>query len=199
MKRKNFNKLPNSPKMIKFNIYWIYAIIFLFFLGLQFFGTDLTKKTNFRDFNNNMLQQQKVDKITIVNKEKVFVFIKKEFLSEEQFKEVYKQPFGNSVNLGPHYFFEIGSVETFNSDLKEAQKTFDYEDQISPTYETKKDVFGDILGWILPLVFFIGIWIFIMRRMSGGGAGGGQIFSILLLQILDLIVSLLTKFDNRPQ
>ena len=179
MKGKNFNKLPKKgPKMIKFNIYWIYAIIFIFFIGLQFFGSDLTKKTNFKDFNNNMLQQQKVERITIVNKEKVFVYIKKENLSEDQFKEVYKQPFGNSVNLGPHYFFEIGSVETFNSDLKEAQKNFDYEDQLSPTYETKKDVFGDILGWILPLVFFIGIWIFIMRRMSGGGAGGGQIFSI---------------------
>ena len=179
MNKKNFNKFPKkNPKMIKFNIYWIYAIIFIFFIGLQFFGTDLTKKTNFRDFNNKMLQQQKVDRITIVNKEKVFVFIKKENLSEDQFKEVYKQPFGNSTNLGPHYYFEIGSVETFNSDLKEAQKEFDYEDQISPTYETKKDVFGDILGWILPLVFFIGIWIFIMRRMSGGAGGGGQIFSI---------------------
>ena len=53
------------------------------------------------------------------------------------------------------------------------------EDKIFPYYETRKDVFGDILGWILPLVIFIGIWIFIMRRMSGGGAGaGGQIFSI---------------------
>ena len=97
MKGKNFNKLPNKgPKMIKFNIYWIYAIIFIFFIGLQFFGSDLTKKTNFKDFNNNMLQQQKVERITIVNKEKVFVYIKKENLSEDQFKEVYKQPFGNS-------------------------------------------------------------------------------------------------------
>ena len=61
MKGKNFNKLPNKgPKMIKFNIYWIYAIIFIFFIGLQFFGSDLTKKTNFKDFNNNMLQQQKL-------------------------------------------------------------------------------------------------------------------------------------------
>ena len=54
-----------------------------------------------------MLQQQKVERITIVNKEKVFVYIKKENLSEDQFKEVYKQPFGNSVNLGPHYFSKL--------------------------------------------------------------------------------------------
>ena len=178
--KKNFNKPSNNnPKIFKFNIYWIYAVIFIFFIGLQFFSTDIAKTTNFKDFNTKMLQQGKVEKITIINKEKVFIYIKKEFLSEEQFNNVNKKPIGNSLNPGPHFFFEIGSVETFNQDLKDAQKDFDYEDKISPTYETRKDVFGDILGWILPLVFFIGIWIFIMRRMSGGAGGaGGQIFSI---------------------
>ncbi|MDC3130611.1 ATP-dependent zinc metalloprotease FtsH, partial [Bacteroidota bacterium] len=89
------------------------------------------------------------------------------------------KPFGNSKNFGPHFFFEIGSVDNFTSELKEAQINFQEEDKIFPYYETRKDVFGDILGWILPLVIFIGIWIFIMRRMSGGSAGaGGQIFSI---------------------
>ena len=40
-------------------------------------------------------------------------------------------------------------------------------------------MFGEILSWILPLIIFIGIWIFIMRRMGGGaGGGGGQIFNI---------------------
>ncbi len=178
--KKNLNKPSNNnPKIFKFNIYWIYAVIFIFFIGLQFFSTDIAKTTNFKDFNTKMLQQGKVEKITIINKEKVFIYIKKEFLSEEQFNNVNKKPIGNSLNPGPHFFFEIGSVETFNQDLKDAQKDFDYEDRISPTYETRKDVFGDILGWILPLVFFIGIWIFIMRRMSGGAGGaGGQIFSI---------------------
>ena len=145
MNKKKFTT-PKNPKFFKFNIYWVYAVIFLFFIGLQFFNTDITKKTNFRDFNNNMLQQNKVERITIVNKEKVFIYIKKEFLSEESFNDVSKQPFGNTTNYGPHYFFEIGSVETFNEDLKDVQKSFDYEDRISPTYETKKDVFGDRLS-----------------------------------------------------
>ena len=61
--------------------------------------------------------------------------------------------------------------------MKEAQTEFDEDEKISPLYETRKNVFGDILSWILPLVLFIGVWIFIMRRMSGGG-GGSQIFSI---------------------
>ena len=179
MTKKSFKNTTNlNPKKFKFKIYWIYAIIFVFFLGLQFISTDVTKSTNFKDFNNKMLQQGKVEKITIINKEKVFIYIKKEFLSEEEFKNVSKQPIGESLNRGPHYFFEIGSVETFNQDLKDAQKDLDYEDKISPTYETKKDIFGDILGWILPLVFFIAVWLFIMKRMSGGAGGGSQIFSI---------------------
>ena len=179
MTKKSFKNPTNiNPKKFKFKIYWLYAIIFVFFLGLQFISTDVTKPTNFKDFNNKMLQQGKVEKITIINKEKVFIYIKKEFLSEEEFKSVSKQPIGESLNRGPHYFFEIGSVETFNQDLKDAQKDLDYEDQISPTYETKKDILGDILGWILPLVFFIAVWLFIMKRMSGGAGGGSQIFSI---------------------
>ncbi|MBU46278.1 MAG: peptidase M41 [Flavobacteriales bacterium] len=56
--------------------------------------------------------------------------------------------------------------------------SFNNEDKISPLYETRNNVFGDILGWILPLAFFILIWIFIMRKMSGGSGPGGQIFNI---------------------
>ena len=171
--------LPKGFKHFKFKIYWIYALIFLFFIGLQFIGTDVTKPTDWQEFNQKMLQNQKVDKIVIVNKEKAYIYIKKEFLSEEEFKEVSKKAFGDTPNYGPHFYFEIGSVETFNQNLKEAQVNFDNDEKISPHYETKKDVFGDILGWILPLIFFIAIWLFIMKRMSGGAGGaGGQIFNI---------------------
>ncbi|MDA0890607.1 MAG: ATP-dependent zinc metalloprotease FtsH, partial [Bacteroidetes bacterium] len=113
----------------------------------------------------------------VVNKEKAFVYIKKDFLSEKQFKDVSKKAYGNTPNLGPHFYFEIGSVETFANDLKEAQSSFKSGEKISPLYETRNDVFGDILSWVLPLVLFIFIWMFIMKRMSGGGAGG-QIFNI---------------------
>ena len=170
-------KKKKIQKGFKFNIYWIYVVIFLFFIGLQFLGNEVAKPTNWQDFNKNLLQSRKVDKIVIVNKEKAFIYVKKEFLSEEQFKNVNKKLIGESINYGPHYYFEIGSIETFNDNLKEAQNEFDEDEKISPLYETRKNVFGDILSWILPLVLFIGVWIFIMRRMSGGGSGS-QIFSI---------------------
>jgi len=138
----------------------------------------MSKPTNWQEFNSQMLQPQKVDKIVVVNKEKAYIYIDKDFLSEEKFKEISKKRFGDAPNYGPHYYFEIGSVETFANDLKEAQSSFENDEKLSPFYETRSDVLGDILGWILPLAFFVMIWIFIMKRMSGGGGGGSQIFNI---------------------
>ena len=178
MSKKKKSNFPGDIKGFKFKIYWIYIIIFIFFIGLNFMGTDVTKPTDWQKFNQDMLQQQKVEKVIIVNKEKAYVYIKRNFLSEEQFRDVSKKAFGNTPNLGPHFYFEIGSVETFANDLKEAQLLFTNEDKISPLYETRNNVFNDILGWILPLAFFILIWIFIMRKMSGGSGAGGQIFNI---------------------
>ena len=176
--KKSNNQKNLNPNKFKFKIYWIYAIIFIFFIGIQLFNSDATKKTNFKYLNDKMLQQGKVDKITVINNEKAFIYIKKEFLSEEEFKNVSKKTFGESQNLGPHFYINIGTVDNFEKKLENAQKDFDYEDQIDLTFETKKDYFGDIFWTIVPFVLFIGIWIFIMKRMSGGGAGGGQIFSI---------------------
>ena len=44
---------------------------------------------------------------------------------------------------------------------------------------TRKNWFGDILSWLLLPVLLIAFWLFLMKRMSGGGAGGaGGIFSV---------------------
>ena len=50
---------------------------------------------------------------------------------------------------------------------------------IKVKYDKRTDYFGTILSYLLPFVIIIAIWIFVMRRMSGGAGGGsGQIFNI---------------------
>ncbi|MDA1009552.1 MAG: ATP-dependent metallopeptidase FtsH/Yme1/Tma family protein [Bacteroidetes bacterium] len=142
MDNKKKSNLPVNLKGFKFKIYWIYIIIFIIFIGLNFMGTEVTKPTSWQEFSQKMLQQQMVEKVVVVNKEKAFVYIKKDFLSKAPFKEVSKKKFGNTPNPGPHYYFEIGSVETFANDLKEAQSSFKSGEKISPLYETRNDVFG---------------------------------------------------------
>lgn len=163
-----------------FNFYWIYAIIAVIFISLQIFNFGNTvRTTTWQEFENKMLKQHDVEKVVVVTNDLVAeVYIKKESLKKPQYEKVRTKGFGRAENNGPHYVFTIGSVETFNADLKEAQKDFSQDEKIPVTYDPRKNWTGDILSWVIPFALMIGLWIFIMRRMSGGGAGGpGQIFN----------------------
>jgi cell division protease FtsH len=82
------------------------------------------------------------------------------------------------AGIGHQYVINYGDLQNFENEVK---KTIS-ENQLTTglDYETESNVLGDLLLSILPFVLIIGVWIFIMRRMSGGGAGGagGQIFNI---------------------
>ncbi|MCE2496413.1 MAG: ATP-dependent zinc metalloprotease FtsH [Flavobacteriales bacterium] len=164
-----------GPKR-RFNFYWIYAIIFLFFIGIQLFSGMYAnlQNTNYRDFEG-YLASDEVAKVVIVNNEKAEIYIKKDALSKPEHEEVREQPFGGGVNDGPHYVFNIGTVEEFNKKLEEHQNE---EQPVIVEYTKRENVWGDILSWVFPIIIMVAIWIFIMRRMSGGGAAGGQIFNI---------------------
>ena len=72
MDNKKKSGLPKGLKGFKFKIYWIYAVIFIFFIGLQLIGTEVSQPTNWQEFNQTMLQNGKVEKILVVNKEKAY-------------------------------------------------------------------------------------------------------------------------------
>jgi cell division protease FtsH len=172
-------KIP-LPKGPKFNYYWIYGIIAVLLLGLQLFSfqNSVNKEINWQTFESTMLKTHDVEKVAVVNKEIVEVFIKKASLSKPEFKEVSLTSWG-SLNPGPHYYFTIGSVDAFEANMKEAQKDFTPEQNIGINYETRRNWTRDLIGWLLPIVILVAVWIFIMRRVSGGAGGpGGQIFSI---------------------
>ena len=171
-----------NKKKQNFNFYWIYAGIALLFILLQLFNTISSplKKINKQKFLTEFLIENEVEKVTIVNNEFVEVFIKNNKLEQGKHQAIIKQNRGR-LNRGPHYYFNITSGEQFENDLKDFYKKNNHitlNDQIVPDVDTRKDIFGDVIGWIIPLVIMLGIWIYIMKRMSGGGAPGGTIFNI---------------------
>lgn len=187
-KKNQFDKVKNTlnKKAPKpgggFNIYWIYAVIAVIFISLQVFNFgNAIKSTTWQEFENKMLKQGDVEKVVVVTNDLLAeVYIKKDSLKKAEYEKVRTKGFGKSENNGPHFVFNIGSVESFNSDLKEAQKDFPQEKKISVTYDPRKNWTGDILSWVIPFALMIGLWIFIMRRMGGGGGAGGgpgQIFN----------------------
>ena len=130
------NKKKEEPKKIKFNFYWIYAIIAVLFFGIQIFNVDTAKETSWQTFNRTMLQDKEVEKVVIVNREVAQIFLKESALDKEEHKSVSQKPFGNSTNKGPHYFFQISSPDNFENKLQEAQLNFDDSEKVEIKYVT---------------------------------------------------------------
>ena len=174
-------KTDDNNKRPKFNLYWIYGIIALAFIGIQIFGTGSKPlEINFQQFERDMLTDGDIEKVEVVNREIARIYIKQDRLHLPKYEELFDRGFASAARSGPHYFFTIGSVELFEQRLREAQEDVEQRDLVSVNYVTERDYFSDILSWVLPIFILVAIWLFIFRRMSGaGGAGGpGGIFNV---------------------
>jgi len=170
------NKLPKKPMVPKnsFSFYWIYGIIAVVLVAMQVmnFSTPL-KDVKSSDFFENMLKQHHVGRLVVIpNLQIAEIYINRTNLSLPQYV---KEGLNKHPN-GPHYKMKILSVESFKADLNDAQKDFSPEEKVYPESD-QRTTWTDQLGWILPIVLMVVIWIVIMRRMGGGG-GAGQIFNI---------------------
>ncbi len=193
------NNLPgnNSNQKKKFSFYWIYAILALVFIGLQFYNWNGsgTKDITWNKFVK-ILEKHEVEKIVVVNKEKAEIYIKQDaIVADTAFKDLnQKKGLGSSVNKGPHFEFEILSSENFEAKVREEEKRIFTNDTIGKTAlakqkiianqqlvdiipETRKNWGGDILSYVILFVVIIAIW-FVIMRMMGRGTGGSQIFNV---------------------
>ncbi len=172
-------KLGSSPKP-KFNIYWIYGIIILGFIFINIYvGVRHVEEISWNQFENDMLKEHDVEKIVVVNKERAEVFIKQESLSKPQYKKYFDKGYSSITKQGPQFTFSIGEVGIFYKQLEEAQKDFPENERIIPSYEQRKDLWGDALPTLIWIVAIVLIWVFVLRRMSAGaGGGGGNIFNV---------------------
>ena len=173
------NKNKNSIKKPKFNTYWIYSLIVLFFVSTYFIGGNETNTTskniNITSFER-FLNKGEIKEVTVINKNLAQVTLNRDALNSPDHKSANSTNFLGQKNLnGPHYVFEIGNLELFQNKLEEAEKNgiqFNYD------FKTVENKLLDYILGFLPLIVLVGLWFFFMKRMSGGGGGGSQIFSI---------------------
>jgi ATP-dependent metalloprotease FtsH len=202
-KNKNKDNLPpnfSSPKKNKpkFSFYWIYAILAIIFIAIQVFNYNSPQKDITWNQLYTMLEKQDVEKIVVVNKEKAEIYIKKDRITKDTaYKDFVKKNFSTSFGDNPQFSYNIGSDESFRDLMKGARdtiaarnlsskkwnvvqtQTFLKQYPYPPSFTTRKDLFGDILTYLIPIILLIGVWLLIMRFMSrGSGGGGGQIFNI---------------------
>jgi AFG3 family protein len=165
----------------KFNIYWVWAIIFAVLVGFQLVGSLAPDaKQISEDKFYEMLDNGDIEKVnTVTNKNVVRVFIKEDRLPK--YKDQLNKSWTGSGDKGPHFEFKVVKAEDFDKQFKEHKERNPEIKSVSNYPIQEGEWFGSIIQFLLPLVVIILIWIMLMRKMGGGGGGGsgpGGIFNI---------------------
>jgi AFG3 family protein len=164
----NEQQTPSAGKGFGGNFLWIYLAfaVIMYMLYLRGASGGMEEISQNR-FESEIMATRAVEKIVVVNRERVLVYIAESARGLKLFEKI--EP-GNS---GPHFYFNIGSVESFESSLRATSEKLDIP-PLEIQYKTEVNWLQSILSWTLPFLLLIGLWLFIMRRASGaGGAGGG--------------------------
>lgn len=165
----------NKPKINvpRPSLSWLYVIIALVFGFLYFSSEDgsASKEITYTEFKE-MVSKGYASKIFAYDDNTVDMFIKPENIVDVFGKDA------NKVGRSPSVNVKIGSMEALDKFLDEEQDSGNFTGSIS--YEKQTNYFGMIFWNIAPFLLLIGIWMFAMRRMSGGGGpgGAGSVFSV---------------------
>ncbi|MBT8186441.1 MAG: ATP-dependent zinc metalloprotease FtsH [Croceitalea sp.] len=175
------NNTNNTPKKPKFSSWWIYGVIIALILGFQFFGSSTfssTEKTTTSELQEFLRNGDIKEILIITNTRQAKVFLTDEALTKDVHKNVANKPLIPASGLVPQYVLDYGDLQNFEDEIKNIKKDNNLETIVD--FDTESNVLGDLLLSLLPFVVIIGIWIYLMRRMSGGAGGGagGQIFNI---------------------
>ena len=177
MENKNdmFNKTPKSgkPKMFRFNLYWMYGLIFIMLVALYMTNDSSgTKELGWTEFQK-LAKENVFDKMTVYNKKNLVEATVKNGKTE--------QVFGNmdvsKIGVSPKVYVKIPSADKFSDFYDKAVADSHIDTQVR--FEEGDDAIWNFLVSFGPIILLIGVWMFLMRRMSGGtGAGPGGVFSV---------------------
>ena len=164
--------------MPRFNMTWIYILAFVV-LGLLYFSSggptnsSIAKNTSYSDFKD-MVNHGYASKIVINKSESVL----KMYVKPEHIRDVFHQG-TQQTGTDPYLEVEFGSVDQVEPFIEKAKEEKKFTGDL--VYENQKDngLFTTLLYNFLPILFIVGLWIFLMRRMgSGGMGGGGGVFNV---------------------
>ena len=168
-----------ANKKSNFSIYWIYAILGVGLIAFQLYMGKSDRASVKMQTLLEIADEAGVDNVIIINEKSAEFRLNKEGLDlvkksdDAELKKLNATIKESKETDKTKLLFEIEKIDQtyLSQELKDREIPFEYEERV--------DYFGTILSYLLPFVIIIAIWIFVMRRMSGGNAGGGgQIFNI---------------------
>jgi AFG3 family protein len=176
--KKQIPKYQAPQKQFFWAVVYLFILLMLFFPYLTRFNNSV-HEISWQQFESEILSRKAVEKINIVNKEEAQIFIKAELANDPYFKEVLNPRTNGKTDPGPHYKFTIGSLESFERKMDEAQKNIPLAQKIPISFTNTSNWFWNILGWTLPLLLIFYLWRIMFRKYAsmGSPSGGNSIFN----------------------
>ncbi|MDR0961260.1 MAG: ATP-dependent zinc metalloprotease FtsH [Mediterranea sp.] len=172
MENNNANKKPNKANLPKFNLSWLYMIIAVVIIGV-YLTSDNGSST--RDVSYDVFQEYVhngyFSRIIGYDDNSVEAYVKPQYV-----KNVFS---ADSTKVGRNAMVttEAPSRDSLGSFLQKEKDDGRFDGSIS--YDRRRNYFGAFLWQFLPILLLIFLWVYMSRRLSGGGTGGGGgIFSV---------------------
>ncbi len=159
--------MANKIKKPRINLSWLYIFIVGAIFLYYAFGeknSSVVKQEVYSNFTE-YISKGYVESITVYDNDEVEAFI---------YKDSAKHVFSDKpipANAKPMVILNLGSRDNFEEFLFEQKANGNFRGELR--YDKRPDYLGGLFWNLFPLIVIVGIWIFIMRRMSGGGAQGG--------------------------
>ena len=168
----------NKNQMPRFNMSWIYGLVLVGLLVLYFTqgreSSSISTTVKYSDFKA-MVEKGYAQEI-VVNKYQNTVEM---YVKPENIRDVFHQGV-QQTGEKPSVMVEIGSVDKIEEFIEQEREAGKFAGKLSYDNSKDNDFFSSL---VMNVLFFGGIimlWMFIMRRMGGGGAnlGGAGLFSV---------------------
>lgn len=166
----------NKPKKsgIRFSMYWAYAIIIVFLLGMLYIDDNsLTKDVSYSKFEQ-YVESGGVKKITVFTNTNRAEAEVSDSLASTIFHEAQFKPGSGTV---AHIITDIPSADKMKDQIDAWSEAGKFNGEVN--YEKSSD-YTSVLWTFGPIVLLVAFWFFMMRRMSGGAnvGGPGGVFNV---------------------
>ncbi len=194
MKKKS-SQPPQGRRSSKWGFWWYVLLASFILLIPVLFNSSITgvKEISWQELEKTALSRNAIDKIVVVNRGSAQVYLKSEFRHDSAFRDVFKSFRGEIPD--PQYVITIGSVESFERKLEEAEQRW-HITAIPVTYVQRTSWFYSIIGWAIPLILLMGLWQYLGRRAGAGGGASPFNFGKSTATLLDKENRSTVTFDD---
>ncbi len=155
-----------------FSMYWMYAIIFLFLIAVFYFDENtITKDVDYSQFQTYVERDHGINKIVVYTDKKEMEGFLTDSLAAALFKGQYERSKGASAKV----ITTIPSADKIDSKIEYWRANGMFDGEVK--YENSSG-FGSLLWSFGPVLLIVAFWLFMMKRMSGGGGAGSGVFSV---------------------